>query len=68
MEILDKCEDDNFFIKSSEPVRFPTNTYYPPGIVKNQLAFFLGFIFKGRCVLVMFISSPASTLVNLDLL
>ena len=39
MEVLDKCEDDNFFIKSSEPVQFPTNTYYPPGIVKKDLPF-----------------------------
>ena len=33
MEILEQCEDDNFFTKvNEEPVMFPTNTYYPPGI------------------------------------
>ena len=33
MEILEQCEDDNFFTKVyEEPVIFPTNTYYPPGI------------------------------------
>ena len=31
MEILGKCEDDNFFTASTDPVNFPTNTYYPPG-------------------------------------
>ena len=31
MQILDKCEDDNFFTASTDPVKFPTNTYYPPG-------------------------------------
>ena len=41
MEILDKCEDDNIFIKVNEqPVKFPTNTYYPPGILSFILLMF----------------------------
>ena len=34
MQILDKCEDDNFFTASTDPVKFPTDTYYPPGVKK----------------------------------
>ena len=32
MEILDQCKDNNFYTASTDPVFYPTNTYYPPGM------------------------------------
>ena len=34
MEISDRCEDQNIFLNTLNPVNYPTNTYYPPGTHK----------------------------------
>ena len=33
MEIMDKCDDPNNYYLNGSLVQFPTNPYFPPGII-----------------------------------